>query len=188
MVGAGPKRRVADPANPAHRELSTAPQQLGGESLGNDVVATDLDRDGDLDIVVAAATGAPDRAFVNTAGSFSTAAIGDPGADSRAVTVGDINGDGFVDLAFATQDGATVLVNSGSGASFNAAPKVGTGDVRDALLIELTGDSLPELVRRYTDGDPAMTAQVESLEREAEARYELDLAVNELANRESRAG
>jgi VCBS repeat-containing protein len=143
----------ADPANPAHRELSTAPAQLGGEALGNDVVATDLDRDGDLDIVVAAGAGAPDRAFVNVSGSFSSAAIGDPSVDSRAVAFGDINGDGFVDLAFATQNGAALLINSGSGASFNAAPIVGTGDVRDVLLVELTGDSLPELVLANGAGD-----------------------------------
>lgn len=147
---------VADPANSARRELSTAPQQLGGEPLGNDIVATDLDRDGDVDLVMAAAAGAPDRVFVNANGSFTSAAIGAANVDSRAVTAGDVNGDGFVDLAFATPNGATVLVNSGSGASFNAAPKIGTGDARDVLLVELNGDSLPELVLAYSNGDAAV--------------------------------
>ena len=72
------------------------------------------------------------------------------------MTVGDVNGDAFVDLVFATASGGALLVNSGSGASFAAPQAVGTGDARDALLVDLNGDTLPELVLAKGDGDAAV--------------------------------
>ena len=145
---------VADPAG--LRQLAASPQALGGEALGNDIAAADLDRDGDVDLVVAAGAGAPDRAYLSASGSFSSVAIGAATVDSRAVTVGDVNGDAFVDLVFATASGGALLVNSGSGASFAAPQAVGTGDARDALLVDLNGDTLPELVLAKGDGDAAV--------------------------------
>ena len=145
---------VADAAGLRH--LATSPQALGGEALGNDIAAADLDRDGDVDLVVAAGAGAPDRAYLSASGSYSSVAIGAATVDSRAVAVGDVNGDAFVDLVFATASGGALLVNSGSGASFAAPRAVGTGDARDALLVDLNGDTLPELVLAKGDGDAAV--------------------------------
>ncbi|HUQ53245.1 MAG TPA: tandem-95 repeat protein, partial [Gammaproteobacteria bacterium] len=144
---------IVDPTNSARRVLTPTPQSLGGEALGNDVAFADLDRDGDLDIVVAAAAGAPDRAFLAASGAFTTAALGAPTLDSRAVAVGDVNGDAFVDLVFANPGGSSLLVNSGSGGVFRAGPRIGAGDARDVLLVDLIGDALPELVIANGDGD-----------------------------------
>jgi hypothetical protein len=148
---------VVDPANPNKRVLSTSPQTLGGEALGNDVALADVDRDADLDIVTAAGAGAPNRVFVNGGGTYSSAALGNPAADSRAVAVGDVNGDTFPDLVFANAGPATVHVNSGSAAAtFSAGTPVGNHDARDAVLADLFGDPLPELVIAVGNGDAAI--------------------------------
>jgi hypothetical protein len=137
---------VADPANAARRTFATPPQSLGGESVTTDIAIADLDRDGDLDLVTAAGIGAPSRAFLYSDGTFTSTSLGLADVDSRAVAVGDVNGDGFVDLVFASSGMSTVLLNTGSGATFAAGPSVGPHDARDVLLVDLLGGSLPELV------------------------------------------
>ena len=147
---------VADPANPSRRMFAAAPVTLGGEGLATDVAVVDLDRDGDLDIVTAAGSGAPNRAFLNTSGGFSSASLGDDAVDSRAVAAGDVDGDAFVDLVFASSTTSTVLINSGAGAVFRRGPGVGPHAARDALLVDLLGDALPELVLANADGNAAV--------------------------------
>jgi hypothetical protein len=136
--------------------LSPAPQSLGGEALGTDLTAADLDRDGDLDLVVAAAAGAPDRAFLAANGSFASTALGAAAEDSRAVAAADVDGDAFVDLVFASPGGSPLLLNTGAGAVFKGGPRIGLGDALDVLLVDLLGDSLPELVVANGDGDAAV--------------------------------
>ncbi|HUQ53696.1 MAG TPA: FG-GAP-like repeat-containing protein, partial [Gammaproteobacteria bacterium] len=147
---------VVDPANAARRIIATTPQSLGGEALGTDLAVADLDRDGDLDLVLAAAAGAPDRAFLAANGSFTSTGLGDPAVDSRAVAAADVNGDAFVDLVFASPGGSRLLINSGSGGVFTSGPRIGAGDARDVLLVDLSGDGLPELVVANADGDAAI--------------------------------
>jgi VCBS repeat-containing protein len=147
---------VVDPTNSARRMLSPTPQSLGGEALGTDLAVVDLDRDGDLDIVLAAAAGAPSRAFLAAGGSFTSTALGAATLDSRAVSAADLNGDGFVDLVFANPGGSSVLINSGSGGVFTAGPRIGAGDARDVQLVDMTGDGLPELVIANGNGDAAI--------------------------------
>lgn len=147
---------VADPANPGRRSFATPPQALGGEAVAADVAVADLDRDGDLDVVTAAGGGAPDRAFVNSAGVFASVPLGDAAAESRAVAVGDVNGDAFPDLGLASSGTSRVLLNGGSGAAFASGPGVGPHDARDALLVDLFGDALPELVVADAGGGAAV--------------------------------
>lgn len=147
---------VADPANPGRRAFATPPQALGGEALTADVALADLDRDGDLDIVTAAGTGAPNRAFLSSAGTFASTPLGNDAVDSRAVAVGDVNGDGFLDLVFGSSGSSPVLINSGSGAAFTPGAAVGPHDARDVLLVDLFGDTLPELVVANGDADAAI--------------------------------
>jgi len=147
---------TADPANPSRRLFATPPLALGGEALTSDLAVTDLDRDGDLDIVTAARSGAPNRAFLNANGGFTSISLGDEGVDSQAVAAGDINGDGFVDLVFASSGASTVLINSGAGAVFRRGASVGPHAARDALLVDLLADSLPELVLADAAGDAAV--------------------------------
>jgi hypothetical protein len=143
---------VADATNAGRRTFATPPQALG-EALTTDIAIADLDRDGDLDIVTAAGAGAPKRVFVASGGTFTSVALGLANVESRAVAVGDVDGDGFLDLAFAASGTTTVLRNSGSGATFTAGGGVGPHDARDVLLVNLFGDSLPELVLAKGDGN-----------------------------------
>jgi hypothetical protein len=148
---------VADPTNAGRRTFATPPQSLGGEALTTDIAIADLDRDGDLDIVTAAGNGAPSRAFVSSAGTFTSTALGLADVESRAVAVGDVNGDAFMDLVFANSGASSVLLNTGAAsATFTAGPTVGPHDARGALLVDLFGDSLPELV--LATGDAAGAA------------------------------
>jgi VCBS repeat-containing protein len=146
---------VVDAANANKRALSTAPTALGGEALGTDVALADLDRDEDLEIVVAAAVGAPNRVFRNSGGAFTSAAIGAASEDSRAVAIGDLNGDGFPDLVFANNVANAVYLNQGAGATF-ARTAFGSGDGRDVAVVDLFGDALPEVVIANGTGDAAI--------------------------------
>ena len=137
----------------AQRRTFGAPLAVGGEGLVTDVAAVDLDRDGDLDLVTAAGSGAPNRTFFNGGGSFTLGSLGDETVDSRAVAAGDINGDGFVDLVLASSGASTVLINSGAGGAFTRGTGIGPHDARDALLVDLLGDALPELVLANGDAD-----------------------------------
>jgi hypothetical protein len=142
-----------DPANPDKRALATTPIALGGEATGNAVAIADLDRDNDLDIVVAAGAGAPNRVFLNNAGTVIASTVANAPQGSRAVAIGDVNGDSFPDLVFAGPQGVTLLLNTGSGGVFGGPASIATGDAQDVLLADLFGDPLPELVIANTAGD-----------------------------------
>jgi hypothetical protein len=144
---------VADPANAGKRLLSTAPQALGGEAVGNDVAIADLDGDGDLDIVVAADAGAPNRVYLAGAGGYASAPLENAAGGSRAVAVGDVNGDGFLDLVFAGAGAGRVFMNTGSGGTFTPGASVGDHPAQDVALVDLFGDALPEIVLANADGD-----------------------------------
>ena len=72
------------------------------------------------------------------------------------MAVGDINGDTFVDVVFANAGTSAVLVNTGSGAMFTPGAGIGPHDARDVVLVDLFGDTLPELVLANADGGAAV--------------------------------
>jgi hypothetical protein len=157
-------RNVGGPGNSltnlfAPRAVLTLPVSIE-HSLSplSDMAAADLDRDGKPDLVLVPR---PENKLVflrnqNTAGAllpelFTLSIGGD--ADSDQVTVGDLDGDGWVDLVLDTP-GTNILVlpNLGTGApltaaSFGTPVEVPSGpDTSLASLADFNGDGRPDLV------------------------------------------
>lgn len=120
-------------------------------ALGSPRVAADLNRDGRTDLV-----GAGGKVFVslNTGGGkfalqadYATGATGQ-GSMVRGPAVGDVNHDGWPDIAAANDQDATasVLLNKGDG-TFSLAHIYPTGSWPTAVALgDLNGDGWPELV------------------------------------------
>lgn len=110
-------------------------------SVGNGIVAVDVDSDGDRDLITANADG--DRLLRNDGRAGFTHdrdALTVVEGISQDVIAGDVDGDGDADLIFGKENGARLLLNDGTG-RFALAPaaqwpaladetrKVGLGDV-----------------------------------------------------------
>jgi VCBS repeat-containing protein len=165
--GTGVFLNIVDPANASRRILSTLPISVGAVGASNAIAVADLNGDKTLDIVTAGGAGSPSRIYINSGpAAFTAADVGDASEDSRAVLIGDVNGDGLPDIVFANFGPTSVYLNKGSGV-FQLAAKVGTANSRGAVLVDLFGDSLPELVLANASGDASVyrnTAGVFSLE------------------------
>ncbi|MFN7941984.1 MAG: VCBS repeat-containing protein [Thermoanaerobaculia bacterium] len=128
-----------------------------------DVVAVDLDRDGDLDLV--SASEADDRiVFHRNDGTPAdggwtnvSAAVGVDGA--RAVAAGDLDGDGDIDLVSAAYNEATVAWYESDGTPANGgwtthAISNGAGGASDVALADFDGDGdLDVACAQYLDDE-----------------------------------
>jgi len=165
--GTGVLLNIVDPANASRRILSSTQVDLSGSSPSNGIAVADFNADKNLDIVTAGGAGFPSRIYSNAGGaSFTGANVGDVAEDSYAVAVGDVNGDGLLDLVFANNGPSSVYLNRGAGV-FELAAKLGTANSRGAVLVDLFGDALPELVLANASGNADVyrnTAGVFSLE------------------------
>ena len=149
---------VVDPASSTKRAFAATPLALGDTAPGNGIALADLDMDGDVDVVTANAAGQTNKVLINSGtGTFTAIALA-PNADaSNAVALGDLDGDGRVDIVFANDNSSVVHMNRGA-AGFARAQELTGPDSRDAALVNLVGDPLPELVLANTDGDATVYA------------------------------
>ena len=123
------------------------------------VALGDLDRDGDLDAVLANYSSKPETVWLNDGtGGLSphptTPEFG--GGNSRDVTLGDLDGDGDLDVVVTNALTNTVWLNDGGGnfSPHPTTPNLEANDSRAVALGDLDGDGdLDAIVANYTVTD-----------------------------------
>jgi uncharacterized delta-60 repeat protein len=133
-----------------------AATSIGG---GHTVTTGDMDNDGDLDIIAATALGSVNVFLNNGSGTFSAPSnFGTGGVNNNNIAVGDLNGDGFLDIATAHDAGIStvaVLLNDGVG-SFSAAvgspfPLSLGANPRAIAMADVDGDGDLDIVTSNTN-------------------------------------
>ena len=116
---------------------------LPNSSSPQDVVAGDLDGDGNIDLAVAVRDpqGAVLIMLNNGAGTFVMSSSVAVGARPRGLAIADIDGDGDLDLAVANRDGntASVLTNNGLG-GFTAQTFAAGNEPRATVFVDFNRD------------------------------------------------
>ncbi len=126
----------------------TASGQNLGTSSSQDVALADLDGDGDLDAFVAhgddPVPGANTVWLNDGSGTFSSTGQALGSADSRAVALADLDGDGDTDAYAANAITDTVWLNDGTGMFTTTGQTLDTRSGRDVVLADLDGDNDPD--------------------------------------------
>ncbi len=140
------------------------PQLLAASGDTMDVVAADLDGDGDVDLAFAQSsegtTGQAVLVWLNDGrGGFGGEARFPTGAGPTGIAAGDIDGDGDIDLVTANNGfnaaNVSVLVNDGAAGFATRRDLAAPGQKpRRVEVADLTGDGRPEIVASLSDGSP----------------------------------
>ena len=137
------------------RDFADTPISIAQNATHSGLALADVDGNGTLDIVVSTDAAQTGYVFGNDgAGNFSLLADLDA-AFSRDVAVGDINGDGFVDIAFATPQGNPVYLGNGLG-GFTLDASLGTADSHGVAVADLNGDGRDDVVFANTGTNSAV--------------------------------
>lgn len=151
--------------------FSSAPADPLNSEAGNSraVACADLDGDGDDDVVIANWGSNAHAVYVNQGGAQGgevgrfaqdrTTALGQVSAKSSGVALGDLDGDGDLDLAFSNRKGEAneVWLNSGGGQfslSVGALPAGDGGNSTDVAMVDLDGDGMRDLLILNRQGPP----------------------------------
>ncbi len=152
--------------NDGRGHFSDVTERLPTRGTSNAVVAEDVDRDGDPDLVVG--NKGQDFLFTNDGTGMFTDETQDrlpsSGDVTQDIAVGDIDGDGDRDLILGNEDGNKALINDGSGRFYDVtesrlAPPAGGEETRNVDLADVDADGDLDLyyanVRLFVpDADP----------------------------------
>ena len=135
--------------------LETTSETSAGVSLG------DIDRDGDLDVILAKGRHWPLRNLVlrnDGHARFTTEAIGDSPDRTYTAALSDLNGDGFPDLVVSNDrpDSKRIYVGD-AGGHFQAAGTFGQPDwsTRYVTVADVNGDHRPDVIVANRGSNPA---------------------------------
>jgi len=125
------------------------------------VIAADLDEDGDLDLAVQGKNANVDILVNQGKGTFAPAVFYDLGGGHKEMDAADLNGDGKTDLVFSMGGvGARVLLNKGDG-TFAAAVEQALPSAPASLTIaDLNGDARPDFVYVPSPEAPSLSLHV----------------------------
>jgi hypothetical protein len=133
-----------------------APGPPLGQAGSHAAALADLDGDGDLDAFLANGrtldangqyqTTTPNTVWLNDGhGSFLDSGQRLGQAESMAVALGDLDGDGFADAVVGNRGADEVWLNDGHGAFLDSGQRLGSGLTEEVFLADLDGDGDPDL-------------------------------------------
>ncbi len=134
-----------------YQDASDNLPELGSRKASMDVRAADIDKDGDLDIILANEF-QPNSILINDGkGKFtdeSEKRLPQVIHDSEDVAIADFNGDGWLDLVFCSEDDKIheYYLNKGKG-FFEVAPyKLPDSEANAVIAIDINNDRKPDLI------------------------------------------
>lgn len=142
--------------NDGSGNFGAAPSQQFGETqvYSYEVKLADIDKDGDLDILEARSDNNIGLVlWINqggkqggTVGAFSTTGVVVSTTGARALDVGDVDGDGDLDVAVGSWGPNTVWLNDGNGNLTNSGQSLGDSDTSSLKLADFDGDGDLDMV------------------------------------------